>query len=266
MEKAGVPMANRLSGTEAIVNDMVSKYTDYIGQALDPTNPMYQDVIGHREIGRKNARPGTIGKLAGKVDSNLSLMAEVVDDISGTSKAASTIASDTVKASRAANAKRAIQEYEPVVREAGEKIAEVIESGSNKIANSVLRNSGGIGKSLTLGALGVAAGLLVSGYAGGNPLNDPDPATITQKNHEAVKAAPDMTFSSGQGFAPNNTGGYIINIKGDTRKGNRQLKKALKQATRNAVGPGSINMNVKTSQSNSPYSDREIEEILNNYF
>ena len=266
MEKAGVPMANRLSGTEAIVNDMVSKYTDYIGQALDPTNPMYQDVIGHREIGRKNARPGTIGKLSGKVDSNLSLMAEVVDDISGTSKAASTIASDTVKASRAANAKRAIQEYEPVVREAGEKIAEVIESGSNKIANSVLRNSGGIGKSLTLGALGVAAGLLISGYAGGNPLNDPDPATITQKDHEAVKAAPDMTFSSGQGFAPNNTGGYIINIKGDTRKGNRQLKKALKQATRNAVGPGSINMNVKTSQSNSPYSDREIEEILNNYF
>ena len=71
--------------------------------------------------------------------------------------------------------------------------------------------------------------------------------------------------SSGQGFAPNNTGGYIINVKGDTRKGNRQLKKALKQATRNSMGPG-IQMNIKTSQKQGPYSDNDIENILSNFF
>jgi hypothetical protein len=129
-----------------------------------------------------------------------------------------------------------------------------------------VNGSGGLKKSLGLGVVGLAAGLIASGYASGNPLNDPDPATITQKGYEGVQAAPEMMFSSGQGFAPNNTGGYIINIKGDTRKGNRQLKKALKQATRNAVGPGGVRKEVKTTQQKGPYSDNDIENILNNFF
>jgi hypothetical protein len=67
-------------------------------------------------------------------------------------------------------------------------------------------------------------------------------------------------------FAPNNTGGYIINIKGDTRKGNRQLKRALKQAANSSVGGGvNINMSLKTSKEGG-YSDKDIENILSNYF
>ena len=135
----------------------------------------------------------------------------------------------------------------------------------NTLTKSLMK-SPSLGKNLAIGALSVAAGLLVSGYASGNPLNDPDPATIDQKGYDGVQAAPEMMFSSGQGFAPNNTGGYIINIKGDTRKGNRQLKKALRQATKNATGSGNINMSVKTTQSSGVYSDRDIENILNNYF
>jgi hypothetical protein len=67
-------------------------------------------------------------------------------------------------------------------------------------------------------------------------------------------------------MTPNNTGGYIINIKGDTRKGNRQLKRALKQAASASVGGGvNINMNLKTSEEGG-YTNKDIENILSNYF
>ena len=141
-----------------------------------------------------------------------------------------------------------------------------MEATSNKVAKAIINNSGGIKKSLGVGVIGLAAGLIASGYASGNPLNNPDPATIAQEGYEGVQAAPEMMFSSGQGFAPNNTGGYIINIKGDTKKGNRQLKKALRQATRNTVGPTGVTMNIKTTKSQGAYSEQDIENILNNYF
>ena len=266
MDRVG--STQRLTDTDEIVNEMVSKFTTYIGQALDPNSPMYADVMGHRESGRKHARTGTIPKLLGKADPSKSLMAEALDDIGSIPGASAKISPDVVKTTMADNAKKAINDFEPPkVDNTKKAVSEAIESGGNKIAKSLMNSSGGnLGRNLAVGALSVAAGLLVSGYASGNPLNDPDPATIDQKGYEGVQAAPEMMFSSGQGFAPNNTGGYIINIKGDTRKGNRQLKKALRQATKNAIGPSSINMSVKTTQSSGVYSDRDIENILNNYF
>ena len=265
MESSGIPMAQRLKDTEDIVNDMVSKFTNYIGMALDVTNPMYQDVIGHRETGRKNARSGTVTRLGGRVDPK-TLMGELIDDINATPGATANIPKGTVGHSISKTAQQSIKEFEPPeIDVSGKKVSEAVETVSNTLTKSLMKNPS-LGKNLAIGALSVAAGLLVSGYASGNPLNDPDPATIDQKGYEGVQAAPEMMFSSGQGFAPNNTGGYIINIKGDTRKGNRQLKKALRQATKNATGSGNINMSVKTTQSSGVYSDRDIENILNNYF
>ena len=226
---------------------------------------MYQDVIGHRETGRKNARSGTVTRLGGRVDPK-TLMGELIDDINATPGATANIPKGTVGHSISKTAQQSIKEFEPPeIDVSGKKVSEAVETVSNTLTKSLMKNPS-LGKNLAIGALSVAAGLLVSGYASGNPLNDPDPATIDQKGYEGVQAAPEMMFSSGQGFAPNNTGGYIINIKGDTRKGNRQLKKALRQATKNATGSGNINMSVKTTQSSGVYSDRDIENILNNYF
>jgi hypothetical protein len=265
MEKAGVPKAERLQDLTSIVDTMVSEYTTIIGQVLDSTNPMYQDYVAHRELGRKNARAGSISKVAGRLNSDSTILGRTVGNVSGMHT--TEIPEKIVHESMEAASKKIASEFEPPeINIPEKKIAEAIESGSNKIAKSIMNSSGGLKKSLGLGVMSLAAGLLVSGYASGNPLNDPDPATIDQKNYEGVKAAPEMMFSSGQGFASNNTGGYIINIKGDTRKGNRQLKKALQQATRNAIGPGSINMSVKLNQSSGAYSDQDIENILNNYF
>ena len=141
----------------------------------------------------------------------------------------------------------------------------VAKAAVEKISNTAMRLSSGSGlkKGLAMGVVGLAAGLIASGYASGNPLNDANPETVTQ---EGGRPAPMMFGPDGQKMIPNNTSGYIINIKGDTKKGNRQLKKALKQATARTTGSTGITMNVKTSQTSGAYSDKDIENILNNYF
>jgi hypothetical protein len=123
-------------------------------------------------------------------------------------------------------------------------------------------SAGGAGRALAMGVLGLAGGLIAAGYASGNPLNDANPEQVVQQ-----QTKPSMSFGPDvPQMAPNNTGGYIINIKGDTKKGNRQLKKALKQAANSSVGGAvNINMSLKTSQE-AGYSNKDIENILSDYF
>jgi hypothetical protein len=123
-------------------------------------------------------------------------------------------------------------------------------------------SAGGAGRALAMGVLGLAGGLIAAGYASGNPLNDANPEQVVQQ-----QTKPSMSFGpDAPQMAPNNTGGYIINIKGDTKKGNRQLKKALKQAANSSVGGAvNINMSLKTSQE-AGYSNKDIENILSDYF
>jgi hypothetical protein len=134
----------------------------------------------------------------------------------------------------------------------------------NNISRMVMNSSGSLGKNMAMGVLGLASGLLIAGYAGGNPLNDANAETITKETQKN----PPLDFGSTPPpeMTPNNTGGYIININGNTKKGNRQLKKALKQVANSSVGGGvSVNMNIKTSKSGG-YSDNDIENVLNDYF
>ena len=265
--KANVNAADILTEKDDKVKYMIDKYTEYIGQALDKDSYLYAEVQGHSLVGRKNSQGGTIHKLSGKVETGYSNLGDTIADISGINTRVNEIPKKQAEETAEAIAQKTTQQFKlPEINANEKKIADGIESASNKIAKSIISNGSGIKKGLGMGVVGLAAGLIAAGYASGNPLNDPDPATIDQKGYDGVKAAPEMMFSSGQGFAPNNTGGYIINIKGDTKKGNRQLKKALKQATRNTVGPTGVTMNIRTSQSQGAYSDRDIENILNNYF
>ena len=265
MDKMAMPASKRLTDKAAKVDYVIDQYTSYVQEALDPSSSLYAEAKLNGALGRRSANPGAIFHASGRVDSDASNAGRAVFEMTGRYTSTDSLPNPVVVQSAQDNARRIASEARmPEVNT--HPISEAVESVSNRISRSIVNGSGGLKKSLGLGVVGLAAGLIASGYASGNPLNDPDPATITQKGYEGVQAAPEMMFSSGQGFAPNNTGGYIINIKGDTRKGNRQLKKALKQATRNAVGPGGIRMEVKTSQQKGPYSDNDIENILNNFF
>ena len=134
---------------------------------------------------------------------------------------------------------------------------------AKRMSNKAMNSSAGIGTTLAMTAVGLAAGLIASGYASGNPLNDAQPESVAK---EQTQRPPKLSFGPNAEMVPNNTGGYIINIKGDTNKGNRQLKRALKQAANSSVGGAvNINMSLRTSQAGG-YSDKDIENILNDYF
>ena len=264
MERMGKTVESSMTMDDK-VNEMVKSYTTFIEQALDKTGSLYDEVQFYKSFGRRSAKATAVLDAAGRVDTSLSNAGEFLYEVTGKETSTIKAPNTQVLEGMEQKAKHVADNFTlPTIDE--KKATAVMETASNKIAKEIINNGGGLKKSLGLGVVGLAAGLIASGYASGNPLNDPDPATIDQKGYKGVSAAPEMMFSSGQGFAPNNTGGYIINIKGDTRKGNRQLKKALKQATRQSIGPGSINMSIKTSQTSGGYSDRDIENMLSNYF
>ena len=265
MDKIAKPMAERYDNIDDKVNYVVKQYVSYVQEALDKSGPMYQEVKLHSSLGRRNANPEAMFHASGRVNPEYSPAGEAAFIVTGRHPSSGEIPDKILKESAEANAKNIADTFEvPETLLNRQTTTEALETASNTISRGIL-SSKPLRSGLAMGVVGLAAGLIASGYASGNPLNDPDPATITQKGYEGVQAAPNMMFSSGQGFAPNNTGGYIINVKGDTRKGNRQLKKALKQATRNSMGPG-IQMNIKTSQKQGPYSDNDIENILSNFF
>lgn len=134
---------------------------------------------------------------------------------------------------------------------------------AKRMSNKVMNSNGGVGVALASTVIGLGAGLIASGYSSGNPLNDANPETVAK---EQTQRPPKLSFGPNTEMVPNNTGGYIINIKGDTNKGNRQLKRALKQVTASSMGGAvNINMSLRTSQDGG-YSDKDIENILSDYF
>lgn len=217
----------------------------------------------YSKVGTRNANPHAIEYARGMLEN--SLLGQTARDISGvepdvlpepTRRTTTRTIDDHIEAGR--------QRHSRLEAESSEQAMNLVRQGMNRIRNRATANVGGssAGRGLAMGALGLAVGLIAAGYASGNPLNDANPEQVAQE-----QTKPKMSFGpEGQQFAPNNTGGYIINIKGDTSKGNRQLKKALKQAANASVGGGvNINMNLKTSREGG-YSNNDIENILNNYF
>lgn len=129
----------------------------------------------------------------------------------------------------------------------GEGLASVQKSGKHSLAGA---------------AIGLAAGLLVSGYAGGNPLNDANPETITGYSQNSYSQEPNLMDASASGVSGQSNSGYIINIKADTKKGQRHIKRAMNDAiTSSAGGAVSVNMNIK-NKGNKAFSDRDIERWL----
>ena len=133
------------------------------------------------------------------------------------------------------------------------------------VASDILGNVGSSG--IAMGVLGLAAGLMISGYASGNPLKDPKNDNMENQPQE-IKNTPLPTFFNEQdGYAQTNPQqqGYIINIKADSRRGQRYTKKAMKQAVEASVG-GSVNINMNFKSNNSGgFSQNDIKNIINNY-
>ena len=241
-----------------------NEITDYmINRWLNTTNELYtnpvtrQNVDIYSMIGRNKATPLTIQKVAGSdFDSFLD---KAIADTSGIR-------------GKGINPPPSI-DMPSIDKESVEKIAKEVygemKTKSNKkldevagVVSSNLTKPSNTGAALALGVVGLATGLIAAGYASGNPLRDANPETVAKE-----QTAPKLSFGpDAPQIMPNNTGGYIINIKGDTSKGNRQLKRAMKQAAKSSTGGNvNINMSLRTSKAGG-YDDKDIENILNDYF
>ena len=115
------------------------------------------------------------------------------------------------------------------------------------------------GKKLAMGAVGIAAGIMVAGYVGGRPrpadVHAMEEASDYQTPMEGYQLAdPGMMMASGQQ-------GYVININARTDKGRQNTIKALEQAI--ASGSSSnINIAMNISDDYGNINDRQIEEAI----
>lgn len=110
-----------------------------------------------------------------------------------------------------------------------------------------------------MAALGVAAGLMVAGYAGGGH-SRPAPA----QDDSSQSQAPVMLDEAQDPDSGIQQHGYVININADSRKGARNIKRTLKEIGQAQGGNVSINMNYRTTKGGG-YSNKDIENIINNF-
>lgn len=124
------------------------------------------------------------------------------------------------------------------------------------------------GKGLAMTMLGLAAGLMVGGYAAGNPLNDKSAEQVSQEQAppQETMSIPDFMEKQGGYVTGNSQQGYIINIRADSKKGRKHLEKMMAKAAEATVGGAvSINMNIRNLNSQG-VTDKDIEDYINRHF
>lgn len=140
---------------------------------------------------------------------------------------------------------------------------QVLSEASDELASFISKGPtiSGIGGMM----VGMAAGLMISGYASGNPLKD-KPAQ--QMKEEQQVQAPQNTMTVPQfmdqgGFVTGNTQqGYVINLTADTKKGRKYMQSMLSKAAEASVGGAvSVNMNIRDIKQNG-ITDRDIENFI----
>jgi hypothetical protein len=241
---------------------MINKYIDIFGEMVSNKN-MKSMIDTFGKFAGNNDASDAIEKSLGVMTSNTTMMGRTFEMITGVRTTNESVASlhKTMKNEVEMASENAQQ---LLSKAANSQTVNAVANAAGNTVKKIMNNSTSIGAGLAMGVIGTAAGLMISGYASGNPLQDANAETIVQETQKN----PPLDFGSTPPpeMVPNHNGGYIININGDTRKGNRQLKRALKQVANNSVGGGvNVNMNIRTSKSGG-YSDRDIENVLNDYF
>ena len=154
-------------------------------------------------------------------------------------------------------------------KKASAKVAENIVEGSIKAAEKT--SGSGLGK-LGMLAIGTGIGLMIGGYASGNPLNDKSADQVNQENQQNNQQQPTQVMSipefmdKDSGYVTGNTQqGYIINLKADTRKGRKYMEKIMAKAAETSVGGAvSVNMNIRNISSKG-ITDKDIEKYINQH-
>lgn len=141
-------------------------------------------------------------------------------------------------------------------------------SSSERPVSSLVKEGGGTVKKLlghrssglAMGVIGLASGLLISGFASGNPLQQDESPYLSDNNHQEPQSIPEF-FDEQGGFAQqSNNGGYIINVRADTKQGKKALEKTMKKVAKQGFGNVSVNMSVRDK--NKPKSNQDIQNWI----
>ena len=153
-----------------------------------------------------------------------------------------------------------INDFHKLTRAGGEALESILEGGSSSILSSPA-------SALGFGAIGLALGVAVAGYAGGpvrkNKINEDE--QVQRQQAEERMTVPEFFDNQGGFVTGNSQQGYVININANTKKGERHMKRAMKEAVAASVG-GAVNINMNFKSNNTGgWSDKDIEKIINNY-
>jgi hypothetical protein len=168
---------------------------------------------------------------------------------------------EQVVQNRGLNIKEPPKEMEAAAEAAEEATANVVQKAVQTISKG--RMNIGLGGALGIAAIGVGTGLLVAGYAGGGHSRPTKPVDDVSQQRP-LPATQDPNFDDG-GAPGMQQQGYVINIKADTDKGAKHLKRSLKDLKKVSQGGNvNINMNYRTTKGGG-YSNKDIENIINNF-
>ena len=147
-------------------------------------------------------------------------------------------------------------------------IESVIDEYSKISAKAASSSGGGAVGKMGMLAIGVAAGLMVGGYASGNPLNDKSAEQVNNESApppQTTMSIPDF-MEKESGYVTGNTQqGYIINIRADTKKGRKHLEKIMSKAAEATVGGAvSVNMNIRNIKDKG-ITDSDVENYINRF-
>ena len=143
---------------------------------------------------------------------------------------------------------------------------EAVEGYASQASKTISSTSSGKGIGMVM--LGLATGLMIGGYASGNPLNDKSADQVSQEQAppQETMSIPEFMEKQGGYVTGNSQQGYIINIRADSKKGRKHLEKMMAKAAEATVGGAvSVNMNIKNMNTQG-ITDKDIENYMNRHF
>lgn len=141
------------------------------------------------------------------------------------------------------------------------------EKATKSISHAVLEGATdvfkGIGSSgIALGAIGIAAGIMMAGYVGGRPrpadvhaMEEAQDFQAPMEGH-SVLADPGLSFQQGNGM-----NGYVVNINARTDKSREHAISAIQQAINQGTS-SSINVSMNINDNYGNITDRDLERAM----
>ena len=251
--------------TEKGAQEMKNLFLDYITSTSQ--DEMFMSTVGTLDaIGRNGSHDVNInrGKAAAYKGDFLKGSTFNAVGLSSKSQYEAIAQRELEAAENVAKADEARKQFE----EAAARFEKGITKNTDEIASTAMKhipkiNLGG-GNGLGMAMLGTAAGLMISGYASGNPLKDKQASEVAQQQPQQTMSVPQFMEQGGM-VTGSSQGGYIINLQADTKKGRKYMKRMMAQAAEASVGGAvSVNMNLRDVSQNG-ITDKDVEDFMNRY-